>query len=409
MAFNGTGVFERVHNWVSDKNANVDVTASRMDAEDDGFATGLSNCITKDGQTTITANLPMAGFKHTGVGDASSSDQYAAYGQMQSAVAASAVEIQDGDYTWGGTVGGTANAITITLAKPISAYSAGQGFEFVASAANTGSVTLNVDGRGVKNVTKRGAVALTTGDIANGSVVRVVYDGTQFQLQGCDVFSQGSNIASASTINLDSATWNVVDVTGSTTITAITLAQGREVTVRFAGSLSLTHGSNLVLPGSANIVTAAGDFIKFRGYSGGVVRAAFVQKASGAPVRMSPITNSLSGDVSLNNTANYFDGPSVAQGTEGTWFVSGTVTVIDTAGAAGYFATLNDGTTVIASTSEYVSVSTQPGSLSLSGFITAPAGNLRISVRDASSTSGLIKANYSGNSKDSTITAIRIG
>jgi len=32
------------------------------------LATGLSTCITKDGQTTITANLPMATYRHTGGG-----------------------------------------------------------------------------------------------------------------------------------------------------------------------------------------------------------------------------------------------------------------------------------------------------------------------------------------------------
>jgi hypothetical protein len=40
----------------------------------------------------------------------------------------------------------------------------------------------------------------------------------------------------------------------------------------------------------------------------------------------SPVTNSLGADVLLNNTANYFTGPSVAQGTSGTWFASGNVT-----------------------------------------------------------------------------------
>jgi len=124
---------------------------------------------------------------------------------------------------------------------------------------------------------------------------------------------------------------------------------------------------------------------------------------------LGPITNSLGADVNLNNTSNYFDGPSVAQGTTGTWFASGTVTVLDTAGGANLLAKLWDGTTVIASTQVLSTGTSVPVCLSLSGFITAPAGNLRISVRDSSSTSGVIKFNVSGNSKDSTITAIRIG
>src|SRR5512146_502647 len=44
------------------------------------------------------------------------------------------------------------------------------------------------------------------------------------------------------------------------------------------------------------------------------------------------VTNSLSGNVALNNISNFFDGPSVAQGTGGTWFASGTVTLTDTSG-----------------------------------------------------------------------------
>lgn len=50
MAFNGSGVFVRLYNWVTDKTNLVNITASRMDAEMDGMASGLSNCVTRDGQ-----------------------------------------------------------------------------------------------------------------------------------------------------------------------------------------------------------------------------------------------------------------------------------------------------------------------------------------------------------------------
>ena len=58
--FNGSGTFVRSYNWVVDKGNSVKVTASRMDAEDDGFATGLSTAILKDGQQTTTAVIPFA-------------------------------------------------------------------------------------------------------------------------------------------------------------------------------------------------------------------------------------------------------------------------------------------------------------------------------------------------------------
>ena len=131
---------------------------------------------------------------------------------------------------------------------------------------------------------------------------------------------------------------------------------------------------------------------------------------TGGATMLSPITNALSGDVALNNTAVYFDGPSIAQGTSGTWFVSGSVTLRDTAGSATFFIKLWDGTTVIQATGLYVTGANLTNSVNLSGYITAPAGNLRISVQDLSSTSGFIKYNVSSNGgKDSTITAIRIG
>lgn len=72
MAFNGSGTFERVHDWTTDRNNGTKIEAERMDAEHDGFATGLSNCIAKDGQSTPTANIPFGGFKLTNVGDATS-------------------------------------------------------------------------------------------------------------------------------------------------------------------------------------------------------------------------------------------------------------------------------------------------------------------------------------------------
>lgn len=120
------------------------------------------------------------------------------------------------------------------------------------------------------------------------------------------------------------------------------------------------------------------------------------------------LTNTLVGNVALSNTGLYFDGPSVAQGTAGTWLVSGTVVLNDTVSQAQMKAKLWDGTTVIASATGFMVGASSPMSMSLSGVLASPAGNLRISVNDPSSTSGLIAFNASGNSKDCTITAVRI-
>lgn len=119
-------------------------------------------------------------------------------------------------------------------------------------------------------------------------------------------------------------------------------------------------------------------------------------------------SNSLGADVNLNNTGNYFDGPSVSLGA-GTWLLSGTVTVRDTAGAADFAAKLWDGSTVAASAESVTGSSSQHNTIALSAVVSPTATTTyKISVKDTTSTSGLIKFNASGESKDSTLTAVRI-
>ena len=70
MPFNGSGTFARLYNWVTDKANAVKITASRMDDEFNGIATGLSNCITRDGQSPPAQDIPFNNKRITGLGDA---------------------------------------------------------------------------------------------------------------------------------------------------------------------------------------------------------------------------------------------------------------------------------------------------------------------------------------------------
>ena len=76
---------------------------------------------------------------------------------------------------------------------------------------------------------------------------------------------KGADVASASTINLSTCAGTFCDVTGTTTITAITSeAAGIMRMVRFTGALTLTHNAtSLILPSAANITTAANDTAEF--------------------------------------------------------------------------------------------------------------------------------------------------
>lgn len=135
------------------------------------IASALTASVAKDGQTTMTADLPMGGFKLTNLAAGSASTDSVRMSQLQA-----------GTGVYVGTVGGTADVITLTPSPAITAYAAGQRFSFIASGANTTAVTVNVSALGAKSITKNGTTALAAGDIASGAIVIIEYDGTQFQL-----------------------------------------------------------------------------------------------------------------------------------------------------------------------------------------------------------------------------------
>jgi len=258
MAFDGSGVFNRIHSWAADAAAAVNITASRMDTEDDGFATGLSNCVTKDGQTTITANLPMATFLHTGVGVATARTHYAR-----------ASQVQDGTLVYLTSVSGT-DTITASATFSPSAYAAGQVFRFIAAGANAGAVTLNINSLGAKAVTKNGTVALTATDIISGAVVVVVYDGTRFQIQSMQphvarenlldnadftIWQRGTSLAAIATGEHAADRWRWAQVgTGVVTISQETTVLPNEKTA-YAIKIDVTTADTLIAAGDFYTIT----------------------------------------------------------------------------------------------------------------------------------------------------------
>lgn len=83
------------------------------------------------------------------------------------------------------TVGGTANAITLSYSQNPSAYVQGDKFAFKATAKNTGPTTVQVGSLAATNLYKpsaSGPIPLSGGEIQVGQIVEIEYDGTQFQL-----------------------------------------------------------------------------------------------------------------------------------------------------------------------------------------------------------------------------------
>ena len=169
MPFNGSGVFSQAGADYPAVSGTTIESAKRNNIDSD-IATGLSTAICRDGQSTVTANIPLSGFKLTGVGAATARTD-----------AASLANTQDQTGTYVATVGGTVDAITLTPSPAITAYAAGQRFTFIASGANTTAVTMAISGlASPKAITKNGTTALVAGDVAASALVDIIYDGTRF-------------------------------------------------------------------------------------------------------------------------------------------------------------------------------------------------------------------------------------
>jgi hypothetical protein len=129
-------------------------------------------------------------------------------------------------------------------------------------------------------------------------------------------WSKGADVASAAALPV-LTDGNYFDVTGTTTITSIntTGGAGTVICLHFDGVLTLTHhATDLILPGGANITTAAGDEFIFIEYATGDYRCIGYALASGKAIIGSDLvddtTPQLGGDLDLNG--NNIDFPTTA-------------------------------------------------------------------------------------------------
>lgn len=198
--------------------------------------------------------------------------------------------IQNNSYCWT-TSSTAANTYTATLSPVPLAYTTGMEVTCKFTNANTGAATLNLNSLGAKTIKLQNGNDLFAGDIAANYIAELTYDGTNFVLMNplsvpANYGRKGTSIASASTTDLATATADFIDVTGTTTITALgTMNAGIWRTVRFTGALTLTHNAtSLILPGAANITTASDDTAEFRSLGSGDWVCTQYKRASGLPV-----------------------------------------------------------------------------------------------------------------------------
>ena len=184
MAFNGSGVFVRIHNWVTDAANNIKITASRMDAEFDGMATGLSNCITKDGQTTVTQNIPFNSNRLTNLADPSAAQDAATKNYVDGLTTTTVKTITNSDspYTLLAADKGTlilvdasSGSVTVNL---LATATAADGFHvaFKRIAGETNTITL--DGNSTETIDGATTVTINGDD----DVVGLRCDGSNWQI-----------------------------------------------------------------------------------------------------------------------------------------------------------------------------------------------------------------------------------
>lgn len=281
MARNGAGGYSRITPGTPYVNATT-IDETVVNNEMDDLGNEIANSLAKDGQTVPTANLPMGGFKHTGVADSTARNHYTTTGQVQD------------NSTCTANAGGTANAITLALAPALTAYVKGQQFTFIASYSNTGAATLNINGLGAKNINRDASNPLNAGDISNALAARVVYDGTNFQLTNPQTGKALSGLISASGL----------------TIAGNKLAGGTSGTTTVGAVGDVAIGNGLTLTG-ATLAVSAGPGLTFSGISLAIPTTSIFPAAmfsfTGGTKNADLLSNTTATSHSNDTAGNYFE------------------------------------------------------------------------------------------------------
>jgi hypothetical protein len=119
MSYNGSGTFN-INTTGQPVVTGTVISSTAFNALTADLATGLSTAITKNGQTTVTANIPFNNFKLTGIGVATATGDALSYGQaatVTSLVASTSITdsgLTSGRLTYASTGGLLADSASLT-------------------------------------------------------------------------------------------------------------------------------------------------------------------------------------------------------------------------------------------------------------------------------------------------------
>ncbi|SMF92351.1 hypothetical protein SAMN02982917_0571 [Azospirillum oryzae] len=167
---------------------------------------------------------------------------------------------------WGGTAGGTANALTATTGTSLSSLTTGQivGVK-VGASANSGASTLAVDSTGAIAIRKDGS-ALVGGELAAGADRYFMYDGTYWRLlSGAGGLGWLSTTVAKTADFTVTTTYNANLIRCTTALTATmdtiaSLPAGFACRIWGDGVSVVISGGASTINGAATITIAAGEF-----------------------------------------------------------------------------------------------------------------------------------------------------
>jgi hypothetical protein len=287
------------------------------------IAEALSMCLVEDGQQPLTQNLPAGGKKITGLAAGSSPGDSLQFDQI-GVSAGNIVQVDQTLTAWTRaattTLGTTLNGTLSDTSATIAAFNGVAGVTYhcrclgagsIAHSAwlnciqsTTGFTTANGDTFDVHMLTSTTCIlfnyvrkdGFSGSSTQNFSTALLSVNGTLFQ-------KTGANVASAATLALNTqGDGNLVHITGTTPISAVTMTSGQWMRCIADAALPLTyHATNHRINGGASYTCEAGDTIDY--FYDGVTVFGNVTRKGGSLVKVGTFNRDLaaaSGDVAYS-------------------------------------------------------------------------------------------------------------
>lgn len=219
-------------------------------------------------------------------------------------------DIKKSTHIYGASSGGT-DSYAITLTTPFTAYNAGMMINFKADVSNTGAATINVDGKGAKDLKKMtatGKAALETGDVIAGGIYIGIYDGTDFILTNPVSLLQRLLTAQGDMIVASGV--NAATVLALGAANKAIISNGTTVEYGYPDNPAYTASDTVILTGNTErsaVGTTYGALKSFKVKYSGTVRLKFEMKGNGEATQIAI------GDGLYNNPSSY-----IASGGAGT-------------------------------------------------------------------------------------------